>query len=95
MASAQRTKNDMETTDRREVADKIRRDNRIHNDELTIERRQKADKLIDENRLRNDEMTANRREINDRNPWRTLAIVLLILVTLAIGAYVLYLKYLK
>jgi len=90
MANAQRTKNDTATIDRREMTDKTKRDNRTRNDELTIERRQKADKIMDEHRLRNDEMTADRRKINDRNPWRTLAISLLILAilsALAFGAY--------
>lgn len=90
MANAQRTKSDTATTDRRQVADKIRRDNRIHNDELTIKRRNKADKIMDDKRLRNDEMTSNRRKINDRNPWRTFAITILILAilaALACGAY--------
>ena len=90
MANAQRTKNDTATIDRRKITDKTIRDNRIRNDELTIERRDKADKIMDENRLRNDEMTAYRRKINDRNPWRTLAISVLIialLATLAIGIY--------
>ena len=88
MANAQRIKNDIATTDRRETAGKARRDSRVHNDELTIERRNKADRIIDENRLRNDEMTNNRRKINDRNPERTILIIsLLILVVLALGAY--------
>ena len=87
MANAQRTKNDTATTDRREMADKIRIDSRNKNDELTIERRDRADKIREDNRLRNDEMTAGRREKNDRNPWRTLAISLIIIAVLAIGAY--------
>jgi hypothetical protein len=93
MANAQRTKNDIETIDRRKMVDRTVRDNRIRNDELTRERRLKADKTIDDNRLRNDEMTTNRRKMNDRNPWRTLAISLLILAilaTLAIGAYLIF-----
>ena len=93
MENAQRTKNDIATTDRREIADRARRDSRIHNDELTIERRNRTDKTREENRLRNDEMTSHRRKINDRNPWRTLAIVLLILAASAIGTYFLYLKF--
>jgi hypothetical protein len=88
MANRQRKKSDMATTDRRETADKTLRDNRIRNDELTIERRNKADKIMNENRLRNDEMTIHRRKINDRNPWRTLAIVLL-LVALTVGSLLL------
>ncbi|MFA4953586.1 MAG: hypothetical protein WC584_05160 [Candidatus Pacearchaeota archaeon] len=90
MANIQRTKNDMATTDRREMEDKIVRDNRIRNDELTKEHRAKADQIMNNHRLRNDEMTINRRKINDRNPWRTLAISLLILAVLAIGAYYLF-----
>jgi hypothetical protein len=93
MANAQRTKSDIATTDRREIADKARRDNRIHNDELTTERRNKADKIMEDNRLRNDEMTTNRRKINDRNPLRTLAISLLIIViiaALALGTYLFF-----
>ncbi|MFA6022549.1 MAG: hypothetical protein WC781_00510 [Candidatus Pacearchaeota archaeon] len=87
MANIQRTKNDMATIDRREIADKVKRDSRIYNDNLTIERRNKADKIIEESRLRNDEMTTNRRKMNDRNPWRTLAICLLIIIALAIGVF--------
>jgi len=93
MANAQRTKSDIATSDRREIVDKARRDSRIQNDELTTERRNKADKLIEDKRLRNDSMTANRRKINDMNPWRTLAISILILVVLAalaFGAYYLF-----
>jgi hypothetical protein len=89
MANRQRKKSDMATTERREIADKTTRDNRIRNDELTTERRNKADKIMDENRLRNDEMTIHRRKINDRNPWRTLAIVLLLLAALAVGSLLL------
>jgi len=87
MTNNQRMKNDKITEDKREMADQIVRDNRIKNDELTMERRYKADKTRDEDRLRNDEMTDSRRKINDRNPWRTLAISLLILAALAIGTY--------
>ena len=87
MTNAQRTRNDIATTDRRETADKLRLDNRTHNDALTIERREKADKIMAENRIRNDEMTNNRRRANDSNPWRTFAISLLILAALATGAY--------
>ena len=94
MANQQRTKNDIATTDRRELADKTRKDNRKKNDELTAERRDKTDRIMKESRLKNDEMTIHRREINDRNPWRTFAITLLILAILAIGAYFLYLKFL-
>lgn len=94
MANQQRTKNDTATIDRREMADKTRRDNREKNDELTAERRNKADRIMEEKRLRNDKMTASRREINDRNPWRTFVIALLILAILAVGAYFLYLKFL-
>jgi len=92
MANIQRTKNDIATTDRREIADKTRRDNRIRSDELTAERRLKADKTMKDNRLRNDEMTVNRRKMNDRNPWRTLAISILIIAaaTLAVGAYLIF-----
>jgi hypothetical protein len=87
MTNAQRTKNDFATMDRREITDKIIRDNRVKNDQLTIERRDRADKTREDNRLRNDEITNNRRKINDRNPWRTLAISLLVLALLAIGVY--------
>jgi len=71
------------------MADKIKRDNRIRSDELTAERRDRADKAMEENRSRNDEMTINRRRINDRNPWRTLAIWLL-LAALVTGAYLIF-----
>jgi hypothetical protein len=89
MANIQRTKNDMATENRRETADKLIKNNRIRSDKLTMERRMKADKTIDENRLRNDEMTVNRRRINDRNPWRTL-VILLLLAALATGAYLIF-----
>ena len=87
MANIQRTRNDLATTDRRETSDQIKLDNRKRNDELTIQRRNKADKEMEDNRLKNDELTASRRKRNDRNPWRTFTIWLLILVALAIGAY--------
>ena len=86
----QRKKNDLATTDRREIADETRRDNRSKNDELTIERREKADKIREEHRLRNDEITNNRRKMNDRNPWKTLVVSLLILAVLSIAAYVFF-----
>ena len=79
----------MATENRRETADKLIKNNRIRSDKLTMERRMKADKTIDENRLRNDEMTFNRRRINDRNPWRTL-VILLLLAALATGAYLIF-----
>lgn len=87
MANRQRKKNDVATGDRREMADRARIDNRNKNDELTRERRLNADRIMRENRLRNDEMTSHRRKMNDRNPWRTLAISLLLIAALAIGAY--------
>jgi hypothetical protein len=88
MANKQRIQSDMATTDRREVADKLKKDNRIRNDELTIERRSRADKFTEDKRARNDDMTADRRRANDRNPWRTFTIYLLIiLIILGIGAY--------
>ena len=87
MANMQRTENDSITTYRRGIADRARVDNRNRNDELTEERRAKADKTREMNRSRNDEITANRRKVNDRNPWRTFAISLLILAALAAGAY--------
>jgi hypothetical protein len=93
MASLQRTKNDRTTDDRREIEDEIRRDNRIKNDALTAEKREKADQVMSEHRLRNDEMTDARRKANDRNPWRTLAISLLIMAALAVGAYYLLTYY--
>ena len=93
MANAQRTRNDLATMDRREIVDKARIDNRNKNDELTVERRDKADKIMEDNRLRNDEMTANRRKKNDRNPWRTFVISLLVIAALAAGAY--YFIYLR
>ncbi len=93
MANVQRTKNDLATTDRRETADKIRQDNREKNDELTRAHRANADRIIEEHRLRNDEMTSNRRKANDRNPWRTFAISLLIIAALVVGTY--YFLYLR
>ncbi|MEK6928290.1 MAG: hypothetical protein AABX11_07700 [Nanoarchaeota archaeon] len=87
MATRQRRINDIATDNRRETEDNLIRDNRIKNDEQTQERRDKADDAMQEHRLRNDEMTIARRKINDRNPWRTLAISLLILAILAIGIY--------
>ena len=93
MANAQRTENDRITTYRRAIADRATRDTRIKNDEQTIERREKADKALDEHRLKNDQMTLERRKVNDRNPWRTLAISLLILAALAVGTY--YLLFLR
>jgi len=83
----------MVTSDKREMADRMRKENRISNDSITTERRIREDKARDESRLKNDEMTANRRRLNDRNPWRTFAIWLLIIAVLALGAY--YLFYLK
>jgi len=93
MTNRQRMESDTATTDRRDMADKTMRDNRIRNDELTKERRDKADKIMEDKRVRNDEMTTNRRKINDRNPWKTIAISLLIIAALAIGTY--YFLYLK
>lgn len=90
MTNRQRMKNDMTTMNRREMADQTRKDNRIKNDELTKEKRFNADKTMEGNRLRNDEITANRREINDRNPGRDLAIFLLILLVLIVGAYLIF-----
>ncbi len=86
MTNAQRTKNDMATTDRREMTDELIKDNRLKNDVITANRRQKADKILEENRLKNDEMTDSRRKSNDRNPWRTFVIVLIIL-GVACGIY--------
>ena len=86
MANTQRTKNDTATMDRREIQDREILNNRNKNDELTAERRLKADRTMEDNRMRNDEMTIDRRKLNDRNPWRTFAI-LLILIALAVGTY--------
>lgn len=93
MANLQRKKNDRTTEARREVADELRRDNRIKNDALTAEKRKKADQVMNEHRLRNDEMTDARRRANDRNPWKTLAISLLIIAALAVGTYYLLIYY--
>jgi hypothetical protein len=90
MTNRQRMESDTATTDRRDMADKTMRDNRIRNDELTKERRDRADKTMEDKRSRNDEMTTNRRRVNDRNPWRTLAISLLLLAVLVVGAYLLF-----
>jgi len=87
MVNAQRTMNDRATTDRREVADKERMDARAHNDELTAGRRERQDKIRNDSRLKNDEMTDNRRAANDRNPWRTFTISLLIIAAIAAGVY--------
>ncbi len=85
MATRQRMKNDNATEYRRDVSDAVKKDNRDRNDELTRERRVQADKAMEQHRLKNDEMTDNRRKRNDRNPWRTFAIWLLILIILAAG----------
>ncbi len=90
MTNIQRMKSDIATMDRRDQTDRTVRDNRNRNDELTGERRSEADKTLRDSRIRNDEMTANRRKINDQNPWGTLAISLLILAALAIGAYLIF-----
>jgi hypothetical protein len=87
MTNRQRMKSDIATIDRREMTDKTTRDNRIRNDKITGERRFKADKTVEKSRLRNDEITANRREIKDGNMNTALAISLLILIVLAVGAY--------
>ncbi len=87
MANVQRKKNDMKTEDRREMVDDITQVNRERNDAITADRRKKADKIIEEQRTKNDEMTSARRKANDRNPWRTFAIWLLIVAVLALGAY--------
>ena len=87
MTTKQRTENDQATMDKREMVDKTRRENRDRNDELTKERRYHADKNMNTNRLRNDEITKHRRKMNDRNPWRTLAIFLLFIAVLVVGAY--------
>lgn len=90
MTTIQRMKSDTATIDRREIADKTTRDNRIRNDKITGKRRFRADNTVTKNRLRNDEITANRREIKDGNPSIALAISLLIVVVLAVGAYFIF-----
>ena len=77
-------KSDIETIDKREMADKTVRDNRNKNDEVTAERRFKADETLQKNRLKNDEITAHRREIKDENSVRDLTIALGIVTALAV-----------
>jgi len=88
MAKLRRLKSDMATTDKRKMADKAKSDSRDRNDVLTQERRSEEDATLNKNRERNDETTANRRRIKDSNhsKW-TLIIFLLVLITLAIGAF--------
>lgn len=87
MTNLQRRENDRATITRRDSVDKIRMENRAHNDEVTAERRERQDKIRDDSRLKNDEMTSSRRKENDRNPWRTFAISLLIIAIIATGVY--------
>ena len=87
MTNLQRKKNDRETTDRRDMSDQMKIDNRNKNDAMTANRRERADRLMEEHRLKNDQMTANRRKANDRNPWRTFVLWLLMLAIIASGAY--------
>jgi hypothetical protein len=87
MANSQRTRNDLDTLDRREMADEMTKENRDRNDAITFDRRQRADRVMNEHRLKNDAITANRRKMNDRNPWRTFGISLLIIAALVAGAY--------
>lgn len=90
MTNTQQMKNDMATEDRRETADATMKDNRIRNDELTRERRIRADRTTDLNRLRNDEATSDRREMKDGNRSNALAVSLLVLAILTIGAYFIF-----
>lgn len=87
MTNEQRMKNDIETSNKRDMVDKTIRDNRSKNDELTDERRFKADETMNKNRLRNDEMTANRRDVRDGNMGTVLAVSLLVLLALAVGIF--------
>ena len=84
----QRVKNDVATSDKRDVADKITSDDRNRNDELTKERRVKADKTIEQNRLRNDNITVNRRGVKDRN--KSVAAAILLLIFLAVGTFLIF-----
>ncbi len=86
----QRMKNDRETENRREAADKTLNDNRKKNDALTKERRFKADKTLNDNRDRNDEKTIKRREVKDGNFWSYMGTAVLVLIMLGIGAYFLF-----
>lgn len=90
MTNLQRMKSDMLTADRREMADKMVREDRIRNDKLTRDRRFKADKNMDENRLKNDEMTANRREMKDGNLSMALIVFLLVFLVLVVGVYLFF-----
>lgn len=71
MTSTQRMKNDLDTMDRRELADEAKWDNRAKNDELTGERRFKADRkdpadlITEKHRLKNDEATEEKRSHAD------------------------------
>jgi hypothetical protein len=90
MTNTQRMNNDEATMDRRETADATMKDNRIRNDDLTRERRFRADRTMNMNRSRNDEATANRREIRDGNQNDALAISLLVLTILTVGAFFIF-----
>lgn len=85
MTDLQRRRNDIATTDKREMADKLVSDSRDRNDEITQERRDKADRTMNEHRAKNDEMTADRRDRKDGNMGLALAVFLLLV--LAVGAY--------
>jgi hypothetical protein len=91
MTKIQRLKNDMATSDRRNVQDQNLIDSRIKNDELTIQRRAKVDDSLRDHRLRNDEITANRREANDWDSGKTFAIFLLAIVVLLVGTFFVFL----
>jgi hypothetical protein len=90
MANNQRLKNHMSTEDRREVADKALSKNRDRNDALTQERRFEADVTLRKNRERNDEITLHRRNLRNKNRDRVIAVSLVIIIGLAIGAYFIF-----
>ena len=72
MTNIQRMRSDLATIDKREIADKATRDDRIKNDELTTNRRSKADrketadKTTVNSRIKNDELTGERRYNADK-----------------------------
>jgi hypothetical protein len=59
---------------------------RMRNDIATEDKRDIADMAIKDNRVRNDEITADRREVRDGHPRRALAIALLTILALEVGA---------
>jgi hypothetical protein len=91
MTNLRRLKSDISTIDKREMADKVKSDNRDRNDALTQERRFEADATLKKNRERNDEITADRRVTKDwANQDMALAISLFLLIILAVGIFFIF-----